>query len=71
MGYPKQNICVKPVRCNGGGRGFYILNKIYDRKEVFFKEKYKPICSLNELLLKLQGLDNIPRILIMEYIDGE
>lgn len=71
MGYPERKICVKPAKCNGGSRGFYILDEDYDRYRVFFQEKAQPVCSLDELLLKLKGLEEIPQMLIMEYIPGQ
>lgn len=70
MGYPQKEICVKPARCNGGSRGFFVLNEDYDREYNFFYEKQKPICSLKELLLKLEGLNEIPKIIVMDYVSG-
>lgn len=71
MGYPDKVICVKPTICNGGSRGFYILSESYDRFEEYFMKKDSSKCSLEELLLKLQGVDPLPPLLIMDYIDGQ
>ncbi|AEB75795.1 ATP-grasp domain-containing protein [Clostridium botulinum] len=70
MGYPEQKICVKPAVCNGGSRGFYLLDESYDRLKMYFEEKQQPVCSLEELLLKFKGLDEIPKIIVMEYLGG-
>lgn len=70
MGYPEKRICVKPAVCNGGSRGFYLLDENYDRFRSYFIDKHKPICSLDELLLKLKGLNKIPKIMVMDYLDG-
>ena len=52
MGYPQKKVCVKPAVCNGGSRGFYLLDEDYDRFKNYFIDKHKPICSLDELLFK-------------------
>lgn len=70
MGYPEKKVCVKPAVCNGGSRGFYLLDENYDRLKMYFKEKQQPICSLDELMLKLKGLNKIPKIIVMEFLEG-
>ncbi len=70
MGYPQKKLCVKPAVCNGGSRGFFVLDENYDRFKNYFLEKEQPICSLDELLLKLKGLKRIPRIIVMDYLSG-
>lgn len=71
LGYPKKTLCVKPAICNGGSRGFYILKEDYDRYKSFFIEKDSRFCTLEELILKLDRIDKLPMLIVMEYIDGD
>ena len=71
LGYPAKAVCVKPAVCNGGSRGFWILDENYDRHKAFFVDKDARRCTLDELLLKWKGIEDLPAVLVMEYIDGQ
>ena len=70
MGYPDKKLCVKPSVCNGGSRGFWILDENYDRHHAFFTEKETKYCTPSELVLKLEGIRLLPSLLLMPFIDG-
>jgi carbamoyl-phosphate synthase large subunit len=71
LGYPEKRVCVKPVVCNGGSRGFYIIDENYDRIHNYYFEKQPNTCSLDELLLKFRGETCIPELMVMKYIEGQ
>jgi len=71
LGYPKKPVCFKPA-ISDGSRGFRILDENKNRLELLFEEKP---CSvyLNEMELLdiLQGCEEIPETVVMEYLPNE
>lgn len=71
FGYPSSKVCIKPAVCNGGSRGFFIIDEKYDRYQELFAEKSTNLCSLDELTLKFKNIKVLPKLLVMKYIEGQ
>lgn len=69
LGYPERMVCLKPAVCNGGSRGFAVLDMNYDPVKNFFYEKSSNTFTLEEFMLKFKNCSSIPRLIVMEYID--
>ena len=68
FGYPQKKVAIKPV-ISEGSRGFKI---ICDYKKNFFEERgCSEFISIDDLSYQLNHIDNIPQILVMEYLPGE
>ncbi|WP_424767718.1 ATP-grasp domain-containing protein [Paenibacillus sp. sgz302251] len=71
LDYPSQPVCFKPV-VSDGSRGFHILDKGTDRFHSLFREKpNSAYISEEELVRILQGHNEIPETLVMEYLPYE
>lgn len=69
--YPERPTCFKPPVAKGS-RGFRILDASIDRKDLLLN--YKPISrymSLNEFVHIFEGDPDFPRLLVMEYLEGQ
>jgi carbamoyl-phosphate synthase large subunit len=67
LGYPHVPVCIKPV--NGeGGKGFRIITD--EKIDIFNTPPGSPKVNLEVYLSQLQGLDQIPELLISEYLPG-
>jgi carbamoyl-phosphate synthase large subunit len=71
LGYPRRPVCFKPSVSNGS-RGFRILDPGINRAYVLFNEKpNSTYISFNELFDILEQTDEIPEIIVMEYLPGK
>lgn len=65
LGYPRNELCFKPV-VSSGGRGFRIIAKPdFDKTKAIFEERTNPYITLSEL----DSLD-FPPLLLMEKLNG-
>ncbi|CAI8701651.1 ATP-grasp domain-containing protein [Brevibacillus sp. IT-7CA2] len=71
LGYPQHSVCFKPTISNGS-RGFRILDPNINRASLLFKEKpNSTYTSMNDLFDILEQTDEIPEIIVMEYLPGK
>ena len=71
LGYPHNAVCVKGAEGNGS-RGVRILDPKKSLYDLFFNEKPNSMyISINELLGVLREKDQIPQMVVMEYLPGE
>lgn len=71
LGYPDRPVCIKPPISNGM-RGLRILDENKDRLELLLSEKPTGVYStLDEVIAILEGADDFPPYLVMEYLPGE
>ncbi|KQL47313.1 hypothetical protein AN963_18370 [Brevibacillus choshinensis] len=71
LGYPQHPVCFKPTISNGS-RGFRILDPNINRATMMFKEKpNSTYTSMNDLFDILEHVDEIPEIIVMEYLPGK
>ncbi|MGV3487695.1 MAG: ATP-grasp domain-containing protein [Tuberibacillus sp.] len=71
LGYPNEPVCFKPV-VSDGSRGFRILDARKNRFELLFHEKPTSVyLSETELLNVLEGREDIPETVVMEYLPNE
>jgi carbamoyl-phosphate synthase large subunit len=69
LGYPEQEIVLKPVRARGG-RGFRILSEKVSGQDLVLKERYLqrfPYPALRPLLAEKPTL---PPLMVMQYLSG-
>ncbi len=72
LGYPQKPVCFKPQEANGS-RGFRILDETNDdRFDILFNEKPHNVRStIQEISSILIGRDDIPPLIVMEYLPGD
>lgn len=71
LGYPEEAVVVKPTFGNGS-RGTRILDTSISRYELFFQQKPNSMyISYEELLTILDERDEIPEMMVMEYLPGK
>ncbi|GFN33500.1 ATP-grasp domain-containing protein [Paenibacillus xylaniclasticus] len=71
LGYPEQPVCFKPT-ISDGSRGFHIVDNRVDRFELLFQHKPTSVyVSHSELLRIIQGREDFPEVLVMEYLPYE
>ncbi len=71
LGYPDKAVCVKGAEGNGS-RGVRILDPNKSRFDLFFNEKPNSLyIGYNELMETLEEKDEIPQMLVMEYLPGQ
>jgi len=68
FGYPNVSVCVKPGQ-GEGGKGFRIITK--DKVDIFNESLDVPRMSLEAYINQLKAIDNIPELLITEYLPGK
>jgi len=71
LGYPERPVCFKPPVAKGS-RGFRILDASVDRKDLLLN--YKPnsrYMSLDEFVHIFRDDPDFPKLLVMEYLEGE
>ncbi len=70
LGYPRQTVCFKPV-IGDGGRGFRVIDPSINQLRSLFEEKPdSPHVSYDEVARLLEGVNDIPETLAMEYLPG-
>lgn len=71
LDYPNIPVCFKPTVSNGS-RGFRILDPTKDRMNILFNEKpNSTYISYKELFEIVEGREEIPELIVMEYLPGE
>lgn len=71
LGYPEKAICVKGAEGNGS-RGVRIVDPTVSRYDLFFNSKPNSMyISYEELIRTLGEKNEIPEMLVMEYLPGE
>lgn len=71
LGYPEKAVCVKTAVGNGS-RGVRILDNHKSRYDRFFQEKPNSMyISYEELIRTLSERDEIPQMMVMEYLPGD
>ena len=70
LGFPKNKVCYKPI-ISSGSRGFRVVEDDLDYEEYLFKEKAdSKYISMDYLIESMKKCNNIPEMMLMEYIDG-
>lgn len=70
LGYPEKQVCVKATE-GSGSRGFRILSEKTSRFHAFLNEKPSSgFVTLSELSSILAEAEQIPELLVMEYLPG-
>lgn len=70
LGYPSRPVCFKPVY-GDGSRGFHVLDESVSRvKNLFEARPNSANISLSELRSTLEGVTEIPEVLVMEFLTG-
>lgn len=71
LGYPDRPVCFKrPVA--SGMRGFRVLDGEVDRFDLLMNEKpNSAVTTLEEVLPVLEGAEEFPELVVMEYLPGE
>ena len=70
LGYPENMVCVKTAE-GSGSRGFRILSEMYSKYHIFMNEKPSSgMITLDEMLEILNGQEDFPELLVMEYLPG-
>lgn len=71
LGYPKNNLCYKPIK-SSGSRGFKIIKNDIDYDDYLFNNKPNSKYIDYDFLIKsMKKCKNIPQMLLMEYIEGD
>lgn len=71
LGYPEKRVCVKATN-GSGSRGFRILDAHKSKFEMLFYEKPgSSFITLDDLMGILAERDDIPEMIVMEYLPGE
>lgn len=72
LGYPKEKIAFKP-RTTHGSRGFRVLSSRYDKFNMLINLKPTDniFISLKELVDILKTRKSLPKIILMDYLEGE
>jgi hypothetical protein len=70
LGYPEKQVVLKPLE-GRGSRGFRLLRAGFDELEHVLTSKQETLLSLPRLLALLEGRDNFPPFLLMEYLEGQ
>jgi len=70
LGYPEKKVCVKATQ-GSGSRGFRILDAHRSKLDLFLHEKPSASCiTLEEILAIFDGVENMPELMVMEYLPG-
>lgn len=71
LGFPQNKLCYKPV-VSSGSRGFRIIQNDIDYEDYLFKQKPDSrFISLNFLVDSMKKCKEIPKMMLMEYIEGD
>ena len=71
MGYPCVPVCFKPTKANGS-RGFRIIDNSVRKSEILFNQKPNTVyMSYQDAVATLSEAENIPELLVMEYLPGK
>lgn len=71
LGYPEKAVCIKPTLGNGS-RGVRVIDPTISKFDLFFNSKPNSMyISYEELISTLSEKENIPEILIMQYLPGD
>ncbi|MDD3704491.1 MAG: ATP-grasp domain-containing protein [Clostridiaceae bacterium] len=68
LGYPSVPVCVKPAH-GEGGKGFRIITG--EKIDIFNEPSDSPKISLKAYLSQFSTMDNIPELLVTEYLPGK
>jgi carbamoyl-phosphate synthase large subunit len=68
LGYPAVPVCIKPVQ-GEGGKGFRILTD--EKINIFSEPPGSPKVSLEAYIAQVRALENIPELLVTEYLPGK
>lgn len=71
VGYPEKGVCIKATELSGS-RGIRIIDPTKSRYDILFGEKPNSFfTSYEELKEILSGHEDLPELMIMEYLPGE
>ena len=71
LGYPHFPVVIKPSRSNGS-RGVRVFDPGVDfYKEVFLNKPGSLRCNIDQYILNLEKVPNLPELMISEYLPGE
>ncbi|MBO4467849.1 MAG: ATP-grasp domain-containing protein [Clostridia bacterium] len=71
VGYPEKGVCIKATELSGS-RGIRIIDPTKSRYDILFGEKPNSFfTSYEELKEILSGHEELPELMIMEYLPGE
>jgi len=68
LGYPNVPVCIKPGQ-GEGGKGFRIITE--EKIDMFNEPPGPPKMSLEAYINQLKAVDNIPDLLVTEYLPGK
>lgn len=70
LGYPEKPVVIKP-RISTGGRGFRIIKKDINRRDLFLK--YKPADNIYTTIQDIETIfpSKIPNLIVSEYLPGK
>ncbi len=68
FGYPYVPVCIKPVQ-GEGGKGFRVITE--EKIDIFNEPPGSPKISLDAYIEQVKTLDNIPELLVTEYLPGK
>jgi carbamoyl-phosphate synthase large subunit len=68
LGYPSVPVCIKPAQ-GEGGKGFRIITD--EKIDIFNEPPNSTKISLEEYLERFRTMDNIPELLVTEYLPGK
>ena len=68
LGYPNVPVCIKPDQ-GEGGKGFRIITE--EKIDIFNEPPGPPKMSLEAYISQLKAVDNIPDLLVTEYLPGK
>lgn len=72
LGYPRKPVCFKPAdySISGGARGFRVIKPDTDYADVIFRDRSNEYIALDTVLLMMESYENLPELLVMEYLPG-
>ncbi len=70
LGYPERDVVLKPTM-GRGARGFWIISEKKNSQDLLLKQRYLQILPFKIIKELLQGRNNLPSIVVMEYLGGD